>query len=163
MTELKKLLGLAEDAEETSVIQAVQVVLNRATEAEGQVATLTTRAVAAETDLATVRNKVTVLETEKLEAEADKFIADHQAVILNKDQVRKSYVANKEQTIALVAAMQQAPTTVVLNRADGKTPDAVVRNKERGDFVAKVKAENRCETFSLAWEIARRQKPELFA
>lgn len=163
MTELKKLLGLAEDTEETSVIQAVQTVLNRAKEAETKVATITARAEKAEADLATVRNRVQELELEKLGAEADRFIADNQAVIRNKDEVRKRYLTDKAGTIALVAAMQPAGTTVVLNRADGKTPDATVRNKARDEFVAEVKAKYRCRTNAEAWAIAQRQKPELFA
>ena len=87
MKSLLKKLGLAEDASEESAVAALQTIQNRA----AQVEPLT-----AERD---------TLLAAQVEADLEK----HAAVIKNRDEVKKQLMANRQGTLALLAALTPAP------------------------------------------------------
>jgi len=159
------LLGLQEDAEESSVISAIQALMDRAAKADEEKA----RAETAEAEAATAKNKVAEFETKALEREAEEFVAKHAAVIRNKEDIKTLFVSNKEATIKLVAAMKPAddkPAAKVLNRADGKAPagedqeQARVR-QDREQFVEAL-VRNKGLSRADAWAHAATARPDLF-
>jgi phage I-like protein len=97
MNELKTLLGLAEAATDADVVAAVKAMKTGAAEA----AALKNRVETAETALAAVKQA-------QLEADADAFCEQHKDVILNRDQVRSQFIANRPGTEALFAGLKKA-------------------------------------------------------
>lgn len=87
--------------------------------------------------------------------------------IENRDAVRAAILANREPTLAALRAIKPAVVKPdeLPNRRGGKLPEdaeSVARRKEQADYVAEVKLANKCGTQAEAWDIAQRQKPELF-
>jgi phage I-like protein len=156
MKEVLKALGLAEDADETAALTA----LNKLKETAGAIT-------ANDAELQTAKNRVQELERKELEREADAFISANADRIAKPDEVKKLYCSNKDATVSLVAAMKPPVAGVkpiVLNRADGKTPDQTSSNKsvERDAAVRKLIAENKARTRSEAWALGATMNPELF-
>lgn len=160
------LLGLQEDAEESSVISAIQALMDRAAKADEVKA----RAETAEAEAATAKNKVAEFETKALEREADEFCAANEAVIRNKDDIRALYVENKAATLKLVAAMKPAeakPAAKVLNRADAKQPEGQAQDQARvrqeREKVVEGLVKNKGMSYADAYAHAATTRPELFA
>ena len=102
MNQFALALGLPETATEAEILAAIKALQDQAAQAAQE--------------LCNVKNKA-------LEAEADAFVAEHQARIVNKDAVRAAFIANKEQTVALFGAIAApAPVEKVCNKAVAKAP-----------------------------------------
>lgn len=148
MNEIAKALGLAEDCDAAAILTAIGKLKDDA--AKG----------------ASAANRLAELEAAALAAEADTFCATHAAVIANKDEVKKQYVANKAATIALIGSMKQAApaATTVLNRADGRPPssaDAAARHVAARDAeIEKLVTKNKM-TQSQAWAHLAVTHPEM--
>lgn len=144
------LLGLPEASDEAAVLDAIRKLL------------------AAKTDLTTANAKVKELEGAVLNTEADAFVVANAAKIKDAPSVKKQFVANKEATIALFAAVADVPaakTAVVHNRAGAKTPEGggTIVNKatEQEVLVQQVRNREKCG-YKAAFNMARQEKPELF-
>jgi hypothetical protein len=161
-------IALADGADEDGVVAALEGALKAGKTAGEEKTAAMCRATAAE-------GKLLSIETAQLEADADTFVSRNKAVILNPAAVRAQFIADRKGTETLFAGLKPAaePAPVrTLNRADGKPPASGVtdtdqerittRNREREDFIAKVKSENRLATNAAAWSVAASLKPELF-
>jgi len=120
-------------------------------------------------EIETLKNRVAEFEKTELDAKVSKALDDHKGKIKNKDDVKAQLEKDFDGTLKIlngIAAVEQ-PRSRILNREDGKAPassDAdVIRNRDRDAFVEEVRIKNGCRTRSAAWDIAARQKPELFA
>ena len=93
MDKIKEALGLAPEATEEQVLEAITAMVKANKDAQ-QAA---------------------------LEKEAEDF-ADKNSKKCNKDVLKAQYLVNKEVAMALVAGIQDAPAAHVVNKADAKTP-----------------------------------------
>lgn len=148
--QLLQALGLAETADAPAVLNKVKDIV-------AQVATLQT--------------ELTDLRTAALNKEADDFVTANAAKIKDPAKVKAQFVLNKEATVALFGAMAEpaAQPHQVLNREDGKAPDAAVvlnaesvKARKRDDAVDAAAKKYGCSTRARAWEMAQRDNPELF-
>ena len=138
MDKIKEALGLAPEATEAEVLEAITAMVKRNKDAE-QAA---------------------------LEKEAEDF-AEKNSKKCNKDVLKAQYLANKEVAMALVAGIPDgAPEDPqkILNKGGADKPVTdqkeveQLRNKAIGDYRA---AHPGC-TFSAAWGACRQKNPELF-
>jgi Mu-like prophage I protein len=154
-TKMKNLLiqmGLSEDASEAAALAAYNVIVNRATTAEGSLAT-------ANTELGTLR-----------EAVVDGDLAKYKNRIKpeNVEKVRVQLIANRAGTLELLDSMAEPanPAKPITNRAGAKTPATQVEAQDKADKadaeVRAYKITNRC-SYEDAHSAVRRLKPELFA
>lgn len=159
MKEVLKALGLAEDADEAAVLAAVKALQEQAAANQQK-----------DQELQTAQNRVRELEAAEIAREADVFVAANAAKFEKPGEIKELYIANKEATIKLVAAMKAPapakadPPPVAANRSM-KTPDehaeaTLASNRETE--VKRIMSENRSLTHSQAWAMAASQKPELF-
>ena len=93
MDKIKEALGLAPEATEAEVLEAITAMVKANKDAEKAA----------------------------LEKEAEDF-AEKNSKKCNKDVLKAQYLANKEVAMALVAGIPDAPATHVVNKADAKTP-----------------------------------------
>lgn len=154
MKSVLKALGLKEDAEEASALTAVNALVDQVTSLKSTLETAT--------------NKVAEFEKKDLDAKVGAALETHKGRITgaNKDDVEAALRKDFDGTVKVLNAMiaPKADTTT-LNRGDGKPPTdtaTVTLNKEREDYVEKVRVENRFATKAEAWTLAAQQKPELF-
>jgi len=150
MKELITALGLPENADMPTVLNAVKALQTQAAE------------------LPTVKNQLATLQKKELESEVEKDLVKFAPVIQNREEVKAQLIANREATLKILAAMKPAPaekTTTVHNRAGAKTPDgtATVTNKaaEQKAFIALVKNRDKVD-HKTAFNTARAEKPEHF-
>jgi len=127
-----------------------------------------TAALRAERD--TLKNRVAELEKSQIEAQVEKDLDDHKAVIVNRAAAKAVLLANRENGLAMLKALRNPDAGQALhNRADARTPSA---NAVEGDSAASlaekqrtavliIKNREKC-TNTAAWNIARQEKPELF-
>ncbi len=87
-TVLKK-LGLADDASEQSAVDAVSLLTNRATKAEGDLATLKTE------------------HAELLTAQVESDLKEFEGVIANRDDVKAQLIANRKGTLSLLRGLKK--------------------------------------------------------
>ncbi len=150
MQNIAKALGLPETADEAACLAAIDALKGKATSGEAAM------------------NRVTEFETRELNAKVEKALTDHAKKITaaNKVAIEAQLRKDFDGTMIVLNAMPEPKAeTRVLNREDGKTPedaDAIAMNKERDEYVEKVRVENRLQTKAEAWTIASQQKPELF-
>ncbi len=132
MKELITLLGLAVDATDQMVVDAVKALKTSADEAPA----LKNRAETAE-------GKLQAAETKQLEIDADAFCGKFAKHITNRDQVRGQFIANRAGTEALFAGLKldvaAEPSTALKNRATGNPDD----KGGQGDDAAAAKIRNR--------------------
>ena len=143
-------LGLPETAEPA-------VVLNKVKEVVGRVATL-------ETELKDIK-------TAALNKEAAEFVTLNSARIKpgDRDAVKARFVADKEGTSALFAALADHPAPaarMVLNRADARIPavaggNVETKSVERLDLIRQIQAEHKVAP-TVAFNMAQTRRPELF-
>lgn len=136
MDKIKEALGLAPEATEEDVLNAINAMAKANKDAEKAA----------------------------LEAEAEEF-AEANSKKCNKDVLKAQYIANKDVAKALVAGIPDAPAAPqkVLNKSTAKTPSAhedVVL--QRNKAVAEYRTAHKCD-FNTAWSACRSQNPELFA
>lgn len=150
MKTLLKKLGLSEDASEESGLAALEVILNRATTAEGKVTTIT-----AERD---------GLLAVQVEVDLEKYAP----VIKNRDSVKAALIANRKTTIEFLEGLKPAATeqTRITNRAGAATPD---KQRAAGEVdeeavaakitnrANKLKGDNPKRTFDSCWMQAQRE------
>lgn len=148
--ELLTLLGLAENADAPAVLAKVKTLV---------------------ASLDAMKAKMADAEEAAMNKEADDFVKANAAKIKDHQKVKAQYVLNKDATIELFSAVAEPEkkTHQVLNREDGKAPDAqVVLNAEAAKTLAINKAVDeahskyRCASRAAAWELAQRDHPELF-
>ncbi|MBX3736733.1 MAG: hypothetical protein KF715_08595 [Candidatus Didemnitutus sp.] len=139
MKEVNKLLGLAEDASEGSAVAAIQVILNRATQAEGSVTSLT-------------KQRDTLLA-----AQVESDLEVYKEVITNRDDVKAQLLANREGTLKVLAALKKpatTTTTTITNRGNAKPPGG--KEASAGDEVKRQAEEARAQRIAnRATEIQR--------
>ena len=143
-------LGLPETAEPA-------VVLNKVKEVVGRVATL-------ETELKDIK-------TAALNKEAAEFVTLNAARIKpgDRDAVKARFVADKDGTSALFAALADHPAPaarMVLNRADARIPavaggNVETKSVERLDLIRQIQAEHKVAP-TVAFNMAQTRRPELF-
>lgn len=165
-------IALPDGADENAVLAALGEALKAGKGAKEETAAAVCRATAAE-------GKLQVIEAAQLEADAEAFVVRNKLVIKDSAAVKAQFCTNRAGTEALFAGLKPAveinpgaSTARVLNRTDGKTPPggvtdtdqerATARNRDRQEFVTKVKAENNLPTNAAAWQLAATLKPELF-
>ncbi len=192
LEKLKTLLArhkvqLAADAGEDAIVTAIDTAIaaaatvpdltQRVTKAEHRATTLETADVGALTVRAeTAEARVAALEKADLERRADTFVAQHSALIKDPAAVRELYLKSPESADALIAQIKPpadpAAAQRVLHRANATTPDRspaaaaneadARRDRERNDYVEKLRAEHRLPSRSAAWALASQLRPELF-
>lgn len=145
-------LGLAEDADETAVLNSVKALQAANQDLAGQ-----------------IENRA----KSDLEAEADAFVQTHAERIADGEIVKAQYIQNKEATIALFGAVKtaSAPASpgVVHNRAQTKVPETRIAedggSQARADkieaAVQEYRVANKC-TYRDAYSVIERTRPELF-
>lgn len=136
MDKIKEALGLAPEATEEDILNAINAMVKANKDAEAAA----------------------------LEKEADEF-AEANSKKCNKEVLKQQYIANKEVAKALVAGIPEAKEEQqkLLNKSTTKLPDSdkdveIQRNKAIGEYRT---AHPGC-TFSAAWGACRQQNPELF-
>jgi phage I-like protein len=149
MKDILLALGLPETAEPA-------VVLNKVKEVLGQVVTL-------QTELKDIK-------TAALNKEAEEFVVLNSARIklTDRDAVKARYVADKDNVVALFAALAEPQPTgrMVLNRADSRTPAAAggnpeTKSVERLALIRQIEAEHKVAP-TVAFNMAQSRRPELF-
>jgi len=161
---LRKLLAkhkvtVADDAGEDAALEAVDTALTGTAQ---QVSDLTQRATTAE-------HRVTELEDADLDRRADAFVAQHKDRFGDPARLKARFKADPQGTAELVAGLkppEQQPAQRVLHRQDGRTPEQIAagddKRVEREAFLDDVKARHKLTTRAAAWEIAAKEKPDLF-
>lgn len=109
MKQVNVILGLAEDAPETSAVAEIQKIKNRAA--------------ALETENGTLKTERDGLLTAQVEADLEKY----KGVIKNRDQVKAQLLANRGTTILILESLQPATVTMagqdkITNRSGASTP-----------------------------------------
>jgi len=126
MNKVIKLLGLADDASEDSVVTAVQAIQNRATKAEGQVTTLNTER--------------TALLAAQVDSDLEKY--KNRFKPENREKIKAALITNRASTIELLESLE-APAAAedidpatgkkrITNRAAAKTPEQVAAEQAAG-------------------------------
>lgn len=156
MKNLLKKMGLSEDASEDAALAAYTVIANRATKAEGDLAT-------AHTELGTLREAVVGADLEKYK---------NRIKPENVAKVRAQLIANRAGTLELLESLAEpaaAPAAVpppITNRASARTPAALADEATKADAadaeVRAYKIANRC-SYEEAHAAVRRLKPALFS
>ncbi len=99
------LLELGEDADESAILAEVRDLRNRAQKAEA------------------AEQRVRELETAALEARVEKDLDEFKDVIANRDEVKKSLLANREAALAVLRNLRTPqPGAALPNRRDGSVP-----------------------------------------
>jgi len=158
MKELITLLGLKEDATAEAIVNSVTALKTSADEA----AALKNRAETAE-------GKLAAAETKQLESDADAFCEQHKDRIVNRDQVRAQYIANRAGTEALFAAMKTdaGGSQPIHNRqktpVDGKSGDDSEKGKSRAAAIKnrahEIMAQRKC-SWGAAFDAAQAEVKE---
>jgi phage I-like protein len=154
------ILALAADAGDDAVLAAVMALANQAAAGEKAIGTLT--------------NRVKELEKAELDAQVEKDLDEHKAVIQNRDDIKAQLLANREGTLKVLKALKPAAEPKpgddqirLSNRTAGQpgTPDdkAKARNAEQEKAIEEVKIKNRCRTNAEAYAMATSMHPELFS
>jgi len=159
MNRVAAALGLAAEASEDAILDAVTKLTNRATAAEK-----------AETE---DKNKIVSLEAELVknrEAQADADLAPIAEKLTEEERksIRAQLVANREATLPLLRLVlnrgQEKPAQT--NRATAKTPTELGTADDNAAVVNRAVAEYRDShpgcTVDRAWQAVRAAKPELF-
>lgn len=109
MKQVNVILGLAEDAPETSAVAEIQKIKNRAA--------------ALETENGTLKTERDGLLTAQVEADLEKY----KGVIKNRDQVKAQLIANRAGTLAVLESLQPATPPAgqdkITNRGSASTPN----------------------------------------
>lgn len=153
---LLKLLGLPDDASDEAIATAA--------------AEMPEKVQNTEKELETVQNRLQALETEKLNGEADAFVAKHAAIIKDVPAVKAAYVKNKADVVAFFAAVKpaEAPPAKTLNNQaksqpqgtpSGSTPRDIQR--EQTKLIGQIKNRDKC-SHEVAFATAEREYPQLF-
>lgn len=142
-------LGLAADAADSAVVEAVTQLKNRI--------------VALEESNATIKASNRAL----LEAQVEADLAKYADRIANKDAMKKALLANRADTIALLEAITPPAAPALHNRATAKTPGqngaAQKSPAQQAEELIRAKMlANRCG-YRAAFEAVAAEKPELFA
>lgn len=152
MKDLNKALGLVDEAPEASALAALTLIKNRATDAEGKVATLT-----AERD--------TLLGVQ-IERDLDQAGLKPGAT---REQWKTALIKNRADALPLLASLKgsAAAYSVTHNRDQAKTPEGEQPAEQSLDHqrtvaVREYQTRNRCN-FQAAWDAVRAEKPTLFA
>lgn len=138
MKQINALLGLAEDAQETSAVAEIQKIKNRAT--------------AAETEVTTLKTERDALLADQVEADLTKYAG----VIKNRDTVRAQLLANRKGTLELLASLnapEETPETgadkggyrPIHNRRDAKQPGSATEadKKQQAEEARAARISNR--------------------
>lgn len=160
-SELLALLGLPADATDEQIAAAKAVKAGELENACKDRDAMKNRAETAET-------KVKAFEQERLEAEVEKDLDEHQAVIANRAEVKAQLLTNREGTLKTLRAIKppaapEAPKA--LRNRDGGVPPAELevekRGSERAAFIEELRLKNRL-SHAQAHALAASLKPELF-
>jgi hypothetical protein len=171
MKQIATKLGLSADASEEGIIGEIAKLLNRATEAEGKVTSLTTERDA-------LKNRVTQTEDEQIEADLDSHGVKEEA-IRNRLKPILSGMKNREERVSFLKDVVAKPGAearkgALTNREKAKMPDGRKQKpadnpEEEDEEEEKDKAEkikNRADelkgiapnrAFASCWEQARRE------
>ncbi len=141
-------LGLAADAADSAVVEAVTQLKNR-------VGSLET----ANTDLKKSNREL-------LEAQVEADLAKYADRIANKDAMKKALLANRAATIEMLDSIKPVEKPVLHNRVGLKTPDSGLgthksKPQQAEELVRSKMLANRCG-YKAAFELAVAEKPELF-
>lgn len=146
-------LGLAEDAAESSAVESLKTIKNRAQSLE--------------TEIATLKATNTALLESAVEADLEQFAG----VIKDREAIKAALIANRDSTLKLLAALQPAKDDParLTNRDKAGRPAPVVNATDDTDRADKIeravqdyRITNRC-TYEEADQQVRRARPELFA
>jgi phage I-like protein len=158
MKQVSAKLGLQPDASEDAVLAAVTKLMNRSTELEATNATLTTENEGLKKDqvelaLDKYKNR---FKPEKRDAWKNRLTEDYAGAVEILDEMPEQPKAGTP-----------SGGGKMLNRKDASTPEDKGGDKAAGEqdamrYVNEVKLRNRC-SFEEAWNLARTEKPELFA
>lgn len=161
-------LGLAADASEEAVLAEVSKILNRATDAESQVAPLTERVKTLESANATLLHEQIQADFAAAGIKDDKIINRHIPLLSD-----PKHFKNRDERLAFLHDLVPAATTAakpqikLLNR-DAKAPtadplatDEPERVKRAEAAIADYRIKNRC-SYNDARNTVRRLNPELF-
>jgi phage I-like protein len=118
--------------------------------------------------------KVLVFERQALEAQVETDLETHKDVIANREEVKAQLLANREPALKILAAMRkpEAPKDAppaLRNRATKEPGAATLDNRaeQQKGLVNSIRERERGAgrkvSWDRAWEIARTEKPELFA
>jgi hypothetical protein len=112
-----------------------------------------------------LRQKVQAFETEKLNAAADAFVAEHGSKVSDTAKLRARYIADPAgtlETVGLIKLPEAAPAPRALGRDQAeRTPAPDGKQKERDEALNQAQSKHRC-TRARAWEIVQQENPELF-
>lgn len=127
MKQVNVILGLAEDAPETSAVGEIQKIKNRAA--------------ALETENGTLKTERDGLLTAQVEADLEKY----KGVIKNRDQVKAQLIANRAGTLAVLESLQPATPPAgqdkITNRGSASTPSgAATESDEKAKSAEKARA-----------------------
>jgi len=132
--QIAPVLGLAADAADSAVVEAVKALANRATAAEGRVA---------------------ALEQEQLSREVEGDLSAFAEVVADREEVKKQLLANRAGTLAVLRGLKKpaaAPAAALPNRRDGKLPPS------GGPETGGTEAEKRAAAIrNRAADVARKQ------
>jgi phage I-like protein len=150
--QLRSMLGLEEGASERDVLEAVQALRNRATNAEGRVARLT--------------DEKAALEAAQVEADLARYAERLKPEA--REGVRQALLRNRTETIAVLEAVAAGPAVQPYhNRATAGTPAGLATAtpeetaaRQRAEVLA-YKNRHGC-SFEAAWQAVRAEKAELF-
>lgn len=112
-----------------------------------------------------LKQKVQAFEAEKLNAEADAFVAEHGAKVSDTAKLRARYIADPagtRDTVGLIKIPEAAPAPRALGRDQvEQTPSPDAKAQARLKAIDETQTRLRC-TRARAWETVRNEKPDLF-
>jgi phage I-like protein len=145
------ILGLAADAGETAIVEAVTTIKNRIP--------------ALETSVTDLRKNSDALKVERdalLEVQVDRDLDDHKDVIANRDQIKQDLIANRTGTLATLKALKAPAKPAVHNRSAAQPPttkdgEELTAAERRGRAIRNRATELRKGTPTLTFEQAWQQ------
>jgi phage I-like protein len=168
MNELKNMLGLAADATDESVLEAVKALVAKVGTMTDETAKAKAEQAAAAQAAAALKNRVVEVEAQNAtlaEAQAEGDLEKHKSRFApeKRGQWKAALLANRATALALLESItvpaSTAPAAALMNRATAGTPAG--GSKEVDQAVAAYRKEHNSD-FDTAWKAVRQARPELF-
>jgi phage I-like protein len=113
-------------------------------------------------EVTTLKTSVTALTADLVERD----LKDFAGVIKDADGIRAALLQNRDGTLKVLRGLAVSPEGKLLQNRDGKQPetkaDSGAKSTEQRTLIVEIQNRDKCD-FQQAWDIARREKPELFA
>jgi phage I-like protein len=113
-----------------------------------------------------MQERLSKIEQDQLEAQVENDLKQFGDRVADPAAIKEALLKNRAGTLAVLKAMKPPEAARAMNADNTRTPEQAL-NQDGGlsaaqkKFVAEVKNRDRCD-FAKAWDVARREKPELF-